>query len=96
MEKKLVDSLWNSYWVNARSLSSAITDVEYLTWQVFDLSDKLENSKMILGRAGLLRLDSQEKKTEDKLSWVTHDSYKTIMEALHSLMAKVGKNRLLN
>lgn len=71
-------------------------NAEYMTRQIFDLSDKLENSETALGRAGLFGLDPQEKKTEDKLSRVTRDSCKTTMEALHGLMAQVVKDRLFN
>ncbi|KAG0713216.1 COP9 signalosome complex subunit 5 [Chionoecetes opilio] len=96
LDKKLLDSLWNKYWVNTLSSSSLITNAEYMTRQIFDLSDKLENSETALGRAGLFGLDPQEKKTEDKLSRVTRDSCKTTMEALHGLMAQVVKDRLFN
>ena len=67
---------------------------EYMTRQICDLSDKLENSETSLRRAGLYLL--QEKKSEDKLSRVTRDSCKTTIEALHGLMAQVIKDRLFN
>jgi len=96
LDKRLLDSLWNKYWVNTLSTCSLLTNADYMTRQIYDLSDKLENSETALGRAGLFGLDPQEKKTEDKLSRVTRDSCKTTMEALHGLMAQVIKDRLFN
>merc|ERR1712106_240025 len=96
LDKRLLDSLWNKYWVNTLSTCSLITNADYMTRQIYDLSDKLENSETALGRAGLFGLDPQEKKTEDKLSRVTRDSCKTTMEALHGLMAQVIKDKLFN
>lgn len=43
MDTKLLDSLWNHYWVNTLSTSSLITNAEYTTGQVRDLADKLES-----------------------------------------------------
>lgn len=60
------------------------------------MSDKLENSESALGRAGLFSQESQDKKTEDKLSRVTRDASKTTIEAVHGLMAQVIKDRLFN
>ena len=36
MDKSLLDSLWNHYWVNTLSSSSLLTNAEYTTGQVCD------------------------------------------------------------
>ena len=36
MDKRLLDSLWNHYWVNTLSSSSLITNAEYTTGTVKD------------------------------------------------------------
>lgn len=50
MDRRLLDSLWNKYWVNTLSSSSLITNADYTTGQIFDLSDKLEQSEVSLGK----------------------------------------------
>ncbi|KAH6922441.1 hypothetical protein HPB50_013614 [Hyalomma asiaticum] len=72
-------------------------NADYTTGQVFDLSDKLEQSESQLGRGGfVLGLDPHEKRTEDKLAKATRDSCKTTIEVIHGLMSQVIKDRLFN
>ncbi|KAL3867742.1 hypothetical protein ACJMK2_040600 [Sinanodonta woodiana] len=97
MDRKLLESLWNKYWVNTLSSSSLLTNADYTTGQIFDLSDKLEQSEAQLGRGGfMLGMETQEKKSEDKLAKATTDGCKTTMEAIHGLMSQVIKDRLFN
>lgn len=96
-DRRLLDSLWNKYWVNTLSSSSLLTNADYTTGQIFDLSDKLEQSESQMGRGGfMLGMDPHEKKTEDKLAKATKDSCKTTIEAIHGLMSQVIKDRLFN
>ena len=45
---------------------------DYTTGQVFDLSEKLEQSEAQLGRGSfVLRLDTHDRKSEDKLAKAT-------------------------
>merc|ERR1712066_951142 len=77
MDTKLLDSLWNHYWVNTLSSSSLITNAEYTTGQVRDLADKLESWDHNINRGGYaIEREGSEKKTEDKLSKATKDSCK--------------------
>lgn len=97
LDRRLLDSLWNKYWVNTLSSSSLLTNADYTTGQISDLSDKLEQSETTLGRgAFMLGMDPHEKKGEDKLSKATKDSCKTTMEVIHGLMAQMIKDRLFN
>ncbi|KAL5016332.1 hypothetical protein ScPMuIL_005921 [Solemya velum] len=97
LDRKLLESLWNKYWVNTLSSSSLITNADYTTGQVFDLADKLEQSEVQLGRGGfMLGMDSHEKKSEDKLVKATKDGCKTTIEVIHGLMSQVIKDRLFN
>ncbi|XP_059159790.1 COP9 signalosome complex subunit 5-like [Physella acuta] len=96
MDRRLLESLWNKYWVNTLSSSSLLTNADYTTGMIFDLSDKLEQSESQLGRGGLIGTDAQDKKTEDKLTKATKDGCKTTMEVLHGLMSQVIKDRLFN
>nr|QBH74039.1 jun activation domain binding protein [Isotomurus palustris] len=97
LDRRLLDSLWNKYWVNTLSSTSLLTNAEYTTGQIFDLSDKLEQSENSLGRSGIIiGTDPHEKKGEDKLSKATKDSCKTTIEVIHGLMTQIIKNRLFN
>lgn len=97
LDRKLLESLWNKYWVNTLSSSSFIANAEYTTGQIFDLSEKLEQSEAQLGRSGfMLGMDAFEKKSEDKLSKATKDGCKTTIEAIHGLMSQVIKDWLFN
>lgn len=98
LDRRLLDSLWNKYWVNTLSSSSLLTNADYTTGQIFDLSDKLEQSEAALGRGGFMLggTDPHEKRTEDKLLKATKDSSKTTIEIIHGLMAQMIKDRLFN
>ncbi|KAK3918426.1 COP9 signalosome complex subunit 5 [Frankliniella fusca] len=95
LDRRLLDSLWNKYWVNTLGSSSLITNADYTTGQILDLSDKLEQSAA-LGRIGHWMQDPHEKRCEDKLMKVTKDSNKTTIEIIHGLMAQTIKDRLFN
>lgn len=97
LDRRLLDSLWNKYWVNTLSSSSLITNASYTTGQISDLSAKLELSESALGRSGfMLSIDSHDKVWEDRLAKANKDSSKTTIEAIHGLMAQVIKDRLFN
>lgn len=98
LDKRLLDSLWNKYWVNTLSSSSLLTNADYTTGQIFDLSEKLEQSETAIGRGGFIvgAADPIEKRTEDKLLKATKDSCKTTIEIIHGLMAQMIKDRLFN
>lgn len=99
LDRRLLDSLWNKYWVNTLSSSSLLTNADYTTGQIFDLSEKLEQSEVNLGRSGLFivgRTDPLEKGIEDKLLKATKDSCKTTIEIIHGMMAQMIKDRLFN
>lgn len=98
LDRRLLDSLWNKYWVNTLSSSSLLTNADYTTGQIYDLSEKLEQSEAALGRGGFMvgGPDPHEKRSEDKLLKATKDSCKTTIEIIHGLMAQMIKDRLFN
>jgi len=97
MDTKLLDSLWNHYWVNTLSASSLITNAEYTTGQVRDLADKLESWDHNMSRGSYaIEREGSDKKTEDKLSKATKDSCKITTEVLHGIMTQVVKDKLFN
>lgn len=54
LDRKLLDSLWNKYWVNTLGSSGLLSNTEYTTGQIFDLSEKLEQSEASLSRGPFL------------------------------------------
>jgi len=97
LDRKLLEMLWNKYWVNTLSSSSLLTNADYTNHQIADLSEKLEQAESQVGRMGsfVTGIDP-DKKEEGKLSKTTRDSSKTSIEAIHGLMSQVIKNKLFN
>ncbi|XP_077864759.1 COP9 signalosome complex subunit 5, partial [Saccoglossus kowalevskii] len=73
LDRRLLESLWNKYWVNTLSSSSLLMNADYTTGQISDLSEKLEQSEAQLGRGGFMLMDHHDKKSEDKLAKATRD-----------------------
>lgn len=97
LDKVLLESLWNKYWINTLSSSSLLTNADYATGQIFDLAEKLEQSDVQLGRSGVgTALDAHDKRTEEKIAKATKDGCKQTIEAIHGLMSQVIKNKLFN
>ncbi|XP_002129245.2 COP9 signalosome complex subunit 5-like [Ciona intestinalis] len=96
LDKKLLESLWNKYWVSTLSSSSLLTNAEYMTGQVKDLSEKLEQAETQVNRTSSYSFEAHERKTEDKLTKAAKDSKKLTIEAIHGLMSQVIKDRLFN
>lgn len=98
LDRKLLDSLWNKYWVNTLGSSGLLSNTEYTTGQIFDLSEKLEQSEASLGRGPFVVTggDPVEKRTEDRLSKATRDCSRASIELIHGLMAQIAKDKLFN
>lgn len=98
LDKRLLESLWNKYWVSTLSSSSLITNREYMTGQISDLSEKLEQAETQLSRTttSSYAFDSQDRRVEDKLAKAAKDSKKLTVEAIHGLMSQVIKSQLFN
>ncbi|XP_063973547.1 COP9 signalosome complex subunit 5-like [Diachasmimorpha longicaudata] len=99
LDKRLLCSLWNKYWMNTLSRSSLSTNADYITGQICDLSDKLEQSEVVVARGNhgfMVINEPRDHPTEDKLIKVTKDSCKTTIEVIHGFMEQVIKDRLFN
>jgi len=97
LDKRILESLWNKYWVSTLSSSSLLTNAEYMTGQVVDLSNKLEQAETQLNRTGAVYVvDTSDRKAEDKLTKASKDSKKLTIEAIHGLMSQVIKDNLFN
>lgn len=97
LDKRLLDMLWNKYWVNTLSSSTLLTNSDYNTQQISDLSEKLEQAESQVGRiSGYFPSTDLDKKDEGKLTKASKDSSKTTIESIHGLMSQVIKNTLFN
>lgn len=98
LDSKLLDLLWNKYWINTLSSSPMLANRDYIAGQIGDLSEKLEQAETQLAHSG--RIGSyfvhEKKKEESQLSKVTKDSSKTSIEQVNGLMSQVIKNVLFN
>lgn len=72
-----------------------MSNAEYTTGQIDDLSEKLEQSESSLSRGYFLASDS-DKRTEDKLTKATRDCCRTSIELIHGLMTQIAKDKLFN
>lgn len=97
LDRRLLELLWNKYWVNTLSSCSLLTNADYTTAQIFDLTDKLEQSENYLGRITAWPVaDPSGDKTDDKLNKATRDCCKNTMESIHGMMTQVIKHKLFN
>jgi len=98
LDAKLLDSLWNKYWVNTLSSSTLLTNADYVTNQIGDLSEKLEQAVTQIKRSSssfMMSIDS-DRKEEGKIAKATKDSCKLNIEAVHGQMTQVLKDTLFN
>jgi len=93
LDATLLDNLWNKYWVNTLSSSTLLTNSEYNTGQIFDLSEKLAQTS---GNLRLMSILGEMADKNCKLSKATKDSSKTTIEVIQGLMSQVLKDRLFN
>ncbi|KAI9271453.1 JAB1/Mov34/MPN/PAD-1 ubiquitin protease-domain-containing protein [Sporodiniella umbellata] len=96
LDEKLLEVLWNKYWVNTLSQSPLLTNRDYATKQMTDLAQKLkQTNESMRGRIGGYHGD--KKKTEEmQLSRVTKDSSKITSEAVHGLLSQILKDQVFN
>lgn len=96
LDRKILESLWNKYWVNTLGSSGLLSNAEYTTGQIFDLSEKLEQSESSLSRGYFLTADGNDKRNEDKLTKATRDCCRASIELIHGLMTQIAKDKLFN
>ncbi|KAF5196159.1 Cop9 signalosome complex subunit [Thalictrum thalictroides] len=98
LDCRLLDLLWNKYWVNTLSSSPLLGNRDYVAGQISDLAEKLEQAENQLHtRLGSIIMPAQRKKEEDSpLAKISRDSSKITVEQVHGLMSQVIKDVLFN
>ncbi|QDZ25490.1 subunit 5 of COP signalosome [Chloropicon primus] len=101
LDSHLFELLWNKYWVSTLSSSKVVSGSDYLSGQVKDLVEKLEQVESNIahaGRIGGLFLVSGDKKKQNlgRLSKIAQDGCKVATEQVHSMLSQILKDRLFN
>ncbi len=98
LDAHLFDLLWNKYWVSTLSSSKIVASANYVSGQVKDLVEKLEQVEGSIahaGRLGGLFLASERKKQSlSQLSKISQDGCKICTEQVHSMCSQILKNNL--
>ncbi|KAI9759209.1 MAG: COP9 signalosome catalytic subunit rri1 [Chaenotheca gracillima] len=100
LDTRLLELLWNKYWVSTLSQSPLFTNRDYTSKQMQDLSQKIRNAEQSvssgpkMGTQGMSgRLGTGKDSQLDK---VVKDSNKIAGEEITGLLAGVVKDRLFN
>lgn len=98
LDSSLFDLLWNKYWVNTLSSSPILSNKDFISGQIVDLAEKLENVETQMPHlSGGKSFSLPEKKaSEDQLAKIARDGSKSSIEQVHGLMAQVMKDILFN
>jgi len=97
LDRRLLELLWNRYWVNTLSSSPLLMNAAFISGQLTDLSNKLEEADRQLALHGRSTgLFMAEKKEESQLAKCTHDGCKTTIEVVNGLSAEIIKNFIFN
>ncbi|KAI9845524.1 MAG: COP9 signalosome catalytic subunit rri1 [Sclerophora amabilis] len=100
LDTHLLELLWNKYWVSTLSQSPLVTNRDYTSKQMMDLSQKIRNaeqSAMVgskMSGPGMIQRGSSAKDTQ--LEKVVRDSNKITGEEITGYLAGVVKDRLFN
>ncbi|KAK1409008.1 hypothetical protein QVD17_41244 [Tagetes erecta] len=95
LDSHLLDLLWKKYWMNTLSSYPLLGNRDYVTEQISDLAEKLEQAER--QRFGPFVATAQRKKPEAlQLNKITCDSAKIAVEQVHGLMSQVIKKILFH
>ena len=105
LDTSILNTLWNKYWIATLSASPVLSNSSYMTSQIKDLADKIEQAEGTLSHMrgggggsylGPSTADRGGKKDETQLRKVVKDSPNLCREHLQGLMAQISKGVLFN
>lgn len=101
MDNAILNTLWNKYWVATLSASPVLSNSSFMTAQIKDLADKIEQaegqlSHMRGGGGSYLGGADRGKKEDTQLRKIVKDSSKLCREHLQGFMSQVSKEVLFN
>ncbi|MCJ1411243.1 COP9 signalosome catalytic subunit rri1 [Ptychographa xylographoides] len=93
LDTKILELLWNKYWVSTLSQSPLFTSREYSSKQMVDLSQKIRNAEKAIRAGGRMQMVVGARK-DGILEKVVRDSNKIAGEEITGLMAGEIKAKL--
>ncbi|OCK76986.1 Mov34-domain-containing protein [Lepidopterella palustris CBS 459.81] len=94
LDAKILESLWNKYWVATLSASPLFSNREYGTKQILDLASKIRQEEKSVKSARVSAYGGREGR--DQLEKVVGASRKIAREEEMGLVAQVVKDRVFN
>jgi len=100
LDNHLLDLLWNKYWLNTLSSTPHLTNKAYVTGQIQDMAEKLEQADTALGKSRYRVDDSAGlaggKKDDGPLGKLVQDGSRLLQAEAHGMMAQIFKDILFN
>ena len=93
LDEHILEQLWHKYWVQTLSSSSIVANRDYITANIVDVSEKVDQVETVSGR---MRGGIAERKEESQLQKVSRDAEKTGVETGQALVALLLKKMLFN
>lgn len=99
-DTKLLNVLWNKYWINILSSSAAIKNRNYTNDSISDIARKMDKAEHEIGRggkfSGFMMEKESKKKEETQLDKLTKDAVKLSTEVLQGIISQAVKDSLFN
>lgn len=102
LDTRLLELLWNKYWVSTLSQSPLLTNREYASQQMLDLSRKIPKAEAAVNAAASSAMQARssmsrkEESGESELDKVLRDTTKIASEEIHGLLSQAVKDRIFN
>ena len=96
LDKRILENLWNKYWVSTLSTSTLLTNQDYMTGQISDLAKKLESAKSSLSKSHQSVMIIEKQNNDDKLGKAFQDCQKLANEASKGLISQITKQKLFS
>ena len=91
LDSHLLDLLWNKYWLNTLSTSPHLANKPYVTGQIQDLAEKLDQAESALGKTRYASPTDDDKKESGPLRKIAIDAARLQQAEAHALMGQVMK-----
>lgn len=99
LDSRILESLWNKYWVGTLSSSPLLTNRDYATNQIADLARKITEAELAktgfgMGMVGKLKSERANTGEDERLEKLARASYKIAQEERMGLLAAEVKEKV--
>ncbi|KAL1630331.1 COP9 signalosome catalytic subunit rri1 [Neofusicoccum ribis] len=99
LDSRILESLWNKYWVGTLSSSPLLTNRDYATNQIADLARKINEAELAktgfgMGMVGKLKSERANTGEDERLEKLARASYKIAQEEKTGLLAAEVKEKV--